>query len=145
MLHNVIYRLKTRIQLAKTSKNGKKKSTDSSSYTIYIRSFVSIQFVAVLVCGSFALWPFRFVVVPVCGRFGLWPFRFVAVPVCGRFGLWPFRLVAVSVLAFRFVAVMTRNQWTDTEGIINGSQSKCSPQLVGAEMSFGEISLPKLS
>ena len=75
----------------------------------------SFRFVAVSVCGRFGLWPFRFVAFPVCGRFGFWPFRFVAVPVSGRSEFRPFRFVAVYVLAFRFVAVMTRIlnvEWT---------------------------------
>ena len=65
-------------------KIGQKINTTSRFYTCYIRWFVSIQFVAVSVCG-----------LSVCGRSGLWPFRFVAVTICGRFGLWPFMYVAV--------------------------------------------------
>ena len=64
-----VYKLKTRMQLAKTNtKLAKKNNTTSSFYTIYIIWFV---------------WK------PVCGRFGLWPFRSVAFSICGRFGLWP--------------------------------------------------------
>ena len=62
-------------------------NTTSWFYAIYIKWFVSIQFVAFSVCGRFGLWPFWFVAFPVYRRIGVWPIRFVAVPVCGRFGL----------------------------------------------------------
>ena len=48
--------------------NWPKNQHDFKCYTIYIRWFVSIQFVA-----------FRSVAVSVCGRFGFWPFHFLAV------------------------------------------------------------------
>ena len=90
-------------------KIGQKINTTPTFYRLCIRWFVSIQFVAVSVCGPFGLWPFRSVTVSVCDRSGLWPFRFrafrfVTVSVCGRFASWPFRL-----WPFWFVAVLTRN------------------------------------
>ena len=76
---------------------------------------MSIQFVAVSICGRFSLWPFKFVAIPVCGHSGLWSFQFMTISVCGRSGLWPFRFVAVS-----FLAILVCGRYDQKPGQLHG-------------------------
>ena len=65
------------------------------------------------ILGYHLMWPLQFVAILACGRFGLWSFRSVAISVCGHSGLWLFQFAIVSVVAFRFVVVMTCYRYRD--------------------------------